>query len=73
MYVVNIKSSHSFYFQKQPFADVLKISQYSTESTCVRVFFNNVAGLHGYNFIIRNSNTGFFLFILRNFSEQLFL
>ena len=35
--------------------------QISQESTCVRVFFNKVAGPQNCNFIKRDSNTGYFL------------
>ena len=39
----------------------LKILQISQESTCVGVFFNNVAGLSPASFLKRGSNTNGFL------------
>ena len=52
----------------------LEISQNSHKSTCARVsFLNKVAGGAACNFIKkRDSDTGAFLWILRNFWEQLF-
>ena len=45
-----------------------KISQNSQENTCARVsFFNKVAGLKPATLLKRDSGTGVFLSILRNF------
>ena len=43
----------------------LEISQKWQENTCVRVYFNKVAGLQLYS--NRDSGTGVFLWFLRNF------
>ena len=56
----------------------LKISQFSLENTCVGAFFHKVAGLKVLPevlevFFNKKWGTGIFLWILRNFEEQLFL
>ena len=50
----------------------LKILQYSQENTYVGVFFNKNAGVQSVTLIKRDSNTGVFLWVLRNFWEHLF-
>ena len=51
---------------------MLKRSQISQESTCVGVFFSNVAGPHNCNSIKRDCNTGFFQWILWIIKKYLF-
>ena len=50
----------------------LKILEISQEKTNVRVFFSKVKGLQACVFIKRDSNTGVFLWTLRNFKEHIF-
>ena len=52
----------------------LKISQNSQKNVCARVclFFNKVVDLRPATLLKRDPGTGIFLWILRNFSENLF-